>query len=408
MTQTTTAVVIGGGIAGPVTAIALRAAGIDATVYEAHPGGAEGVGAFLTLASNGIGALRTVDADARVLKVGFPTPEIILRSNTGKDLGCLTMGVPLADGTMSHTLKRADLYEAVRGEALSRRVAIEHGKRLTGVEESRDGVCALFDDGSEATCDILIGCDGVHSTVRRLIDPAAPRPTYSGLIGFGGYARDVAVDGKPGTYTMMFGKRAFFGYVIAPGDEVWWFANLPRRDEPVRGEMDATSPEEWRHTLLELFRDDAGPAAALVEASASSDTMKPTVIHSVPHLPKWHTDRTIVIGDAAHAPTPTSGQGASLAIEDAVVLAKCLRDVPESHKAFAAFESLRRERVERIIKDAARTNKTKAAGPIGRVVRDAMFPIVLKLMADSKRLKAPYEYSIDWNSRVVEQRLQTV
>jgi 2-polyprenyl-6-methoxyphenol hydroxylase-like FAD-dependent oxidoreductase len=80
----------------------------------------------------------------------------------------------------------------------------------------------------------------------------------------------------------------------------------------------------------------------------------------------------IVVGDAAHAPSPTSGQGASLSIEDAVVLAKCLRDLPSPQQAFDAFEATRRPRVERIIKAAARINNSKAAGPVGRVVRDAM------------------------------------
>jgi FAD-dependent urate hydroxylase len=106
MTQPRTALVIGGGIAGPVAAMALQRAGIQATVYEAHPRSAEGIGIFLTLASNGIDALRTIDADRPALAAGFPTPGILLRSTTGKDLGVARTALSLADSTTSHTMKR--------------------------------------------------------------------------------------------------------------------------------------------------------------------------------------------------------------------------------------------------------------------------------------------------------------
>ncbi len=379
--------IIGGGIAGPATAMALQKAGIDAVVYEAHPTSADGNGVFLTLAANGIDALRVLDVDA---PVGFATPGITLWSWTGKRLGETRAG-----GT---TVKRADLYQALHDEALARGIHIEHGKRLVDARDTGDGVRAVFADGSEATGDVLIGCDGVHSTARRLIDPKAPAPTYSGLITNGGYARGVRVDSEPGSYEMIFGKRAFFGYAAAPDGEVWWFANLPRRDEPARGELRAVSGEEWRGRLLQLFADDEGPAVPLIEATPEMLAMTP--IHAIPHLPAWRRGRMIVIGDAAHAPSPTSGQGASLSIEDGVVLAKCLRDLPDVPAALARFEAIRRPRVERIIKWAARINNSKAAGPVARVFRDAMLPTILKMTADSKALRETVDYHIDWDARV--------
>jgi FAD-dependent urate hydroxylase len=202
MTQPRTALVIGGGIAGPVAAMALQRAGIQATVYEAHPRGAEGIGIFLTLASNGIDALRTIDADKRAVAAGFPTPGILLRSTTGKHLGTARTGLSLPDGTTSHTMKRADLYQAIRDEATARGIVVEHGKCLVDAEPAGDGVRAVFEDGTDATGDVLIGADGVHSAVRRLIDPDAPAPTYVGLVNLGGYARGVHVDAEPGSYTL--------------------------------------------------------------------------------------------------------------------------------------------------------------------------------------------------------------
>jgi FAD-dependent urate hydroxylase len=396
MTRTRTALIIGGGIAGPAAAMALQKAGIDPVIYETHPAGADGIGVFLTLASNGVDALRTLGADKPALAAGFPTPAITLRSGTGKRLGQTRTGQPLPDGTTSHTIKRADLYRALHQEAISRGVRVERGKRLIAAEQTGGGVRVVFADDTEAAGDLLIGCDGVHSAVRRIIDPAAPAPAYAGLINTGGYARGVRVDTEPGSYEMIFGKRAFFGYAPAPGGEVWWFANVPRRDEPVRGEAGAVSGDQWRRRLLQLFAEDAGPAVPLIDASPRIMPMSP--IHVVPHLPTWHSERMIVIGDAAHAPSPTSGQGASLSIEDAVMLAKCLRDEPSPQAAFARFEEARRPRVERIIKWAARINNSKAAGPVTRVFRDTMLPTILKLTADSKALRQAFDYHIDWDT----------
>ena len=247
---------------------------------------------------------------------------------------------------------------------------------------------------------MLIGADGVHSVVRRLIDPNAPAPTYVGLVNLGGYARGVPVDAQPGSYTLIFGKRAFFGYLQAPDGEVWWFANVPRRDEPARGEVEAIPAEPWQRQLPALYADDAGPAARLVQASDPGDIKNASPIHSIPHLPRWHRGPMVVIGDAAHAPTPTSGQGASLAIEDAVVLAKCLRDLPNPQQAFARFETLRRPRVERIIKVAARINSNKTARPLTRVVRDAILPVILRITTNSKQVNQQFRYHIDWDTPI--------
>ena len=393
MTSTKTALVIGGGIAGPTTAMALQKAGIEATVYEAYPTAADHVGAFLTLASNGVDALGAIAADRPVLAAGFPTPSVTLRSGTGKRLGESALGDTLADGTTSHTMKRADLCRALHELAVSRGIRVEFGKRLVGAEDTGEGVGATFADGTAATGDFLIGCDGVHSRVRTIIDPLAPAPRYAGLLGTGGYVRDVDVATPPGAYEMIFGKRAFFGYTVAPDREVWWFANAPASDE---SEAQRVNSDAWRNRLLELFAEDAGPAVDLI--TASSAVLPMTAFHWMPPLPTWHAGRLIVIGDAAHAPTPTSGQGASLAIEDAVVLAQCLRDLPDPLGAFAQFESVRRPRVERIVRWAARMNRSKAPGPIGRKLRDAMLPVVLRMTADSKALRRTFDHHIDWDT----------
>jgi 2-polyprenyl-6-methoxyphenol hydroxylase-like FAD-dependent oxidoreductase len=398
MTRAKKALIVGGGVAGPVAAMALRQAGIDSVVYEAHAGGADDAGAFLTFASNGLDALRTIDAHHLVLSEGFPTPRMTIQSGTGKHLGDVPNGGTLPDGTVSQTLKRADLYRALRDEAVRRGARVEYGKRLVDAETTPDGVVAQFEDGTEAVGDLLIGADGIHSRTRRVIDPSAPRARYVPVLNIGGYARDVNVPAEPGTFRMVFGKRAFFGYAFHPSGEVWWFANPPRADEPARAELAAIGTGQWREMLMDLFAEDASPAVEIIRSTPGK--LAGWATYDLPSVPTWHREFMIIIGDAGHATAPSSGQGASMAIEDAVVLARCLRDLPDIPQAFAVYERLRRIRVERIVAHGARTSNSKAAGPFGRVLRDLMMPMILKRVANGGSLVWMHDYHIDWNEKV--------
>ena len=104
-----------------------------------------------------------------------------------------------------------------------------------------------------------------------------------------------------------------------------------------------------------------------------------------------------VIGDAAHAPSPTSGQGASMAIEDAVVLAKCLRDLSDPSAAFDAFEQLRRRRVQRIVAYGARGSSNKTVGSAGRVLRDLLLPLVFKYLVTERSVAWMYDHHVEWS-----------
>jgi 2-polyprenyl-6-methoxyphenol hydroxylase-like FAD-dependent oxidoreductase len=392
----TRALIIGGGVAGPVTAMALQRAGIDAVVYEAYPPSTEDVGSYLTVATNGLDALRAIGADGPVLEAGFPTPVNMLLSGTGRRLGTVSNGGRLPDGTVSHTIKRARLYRALQQQAAARGIPFEFGRRLVDAGAGPDGgVVARFEDGTEATGDLLVGADGVHSATRRLIDPAAPGGRYVGLVNFGGYTPEAAAGAEPGAWHMIFGRRAFFGYVVDPAGGTVWFANVPRA-QVSRAERDATTAEQWRRQLVELFAGDRGPASDLVAAGRLELAADNT--HDLPQVPTWHKGPLIVIGDAAHAPSPTSGQGASMAAEDAVVLARCLRDLPDIPRAFAAYEQLRRRRVERIVARGARSGSAKTQGPVGRVLRDLMLPLVFRFLVTDRSMAWIYDHHVDWDA----------
>ncbi|MFO0685497.1 MAG: FAD-dependent monooxygenase [Sandaracinus sp.] len=378
--------VVGGGIAGPVLGIGLRRAGIEPLVVEAREEAAtREAGLWLTVAVNGLRALATFGLDAAVREVSFPSREIELVGARGQRLGVSSLGGVLPDGTPTQTVKRGELRRVLVEAALREGVPLRYGARLADVDVQPDGrVRACFEDGSDELFDAVVGADGVHSRVRALVDPRAPAPREIEMGNVGGFVPAGRVQGAelaPGTYRMMFGRRAFFGHAVHPSGEVWWFANPP----PAPKGADAS----W---LAALFDEDAGPAAALVRA-----TPHPLVFTrqlELPSVPRWSRGPVGILGDAAHAASPTSGQGASLAIEDAVALARCLRDQP-APQAFAAFEAERRARVERVVAEAARTSSQKIPGPFGAFVRDRMLPIVLKLATRANR-DWLFEHRVAW------------
>src|SRR5690606_2044489 len=167
-----------------------------------------------------------------------------------------------------------------------------------------------------------------------------------------------------------------------------------------RGELDSVPTEEWRRRLLSLFADDAPFIARLIDATPE---ITATPIHDMPSLPAWHRGRVVLLGDAAHAVSPSAGQGASLALEDAIVLAKCLRDVAPVESALARYEALRRPRAERIVADGRRRGTYKALRSRAAVrLRDLVMPLALRVFANERRLAWIHDYRVRWDEPVTD------
>jgi 2-polyprenyl-6-methoxyphenol hydroxylase-like FAD-dependent oxidoreductase len=389
--------IAGGGVAGSVTAMALQRAGIGSTIFEAHPRTDADVGSYFTISPNGLDALDTIGALPLVKAAALPTRRNVLWSADGRRLGTPGLGRPLADGTPAQTLKRARLSRLLLDEAARRGIGVEFGRRLQDASVGPDGrVTATFADGGTASGDLLVGADGIHSVVRRLIDPNAPSGRYVGLTNFGGVTRGATPVGEPEAWHMIFGKRAFFGHIAAP-DGVVWFVNWPR-DEISPGERAVTSEERWREQLAELFTDDTGPAVDLIRDGVLELAGDNT--SDLPHVPVWHRGPIVIIGDAAHAPSPTSGQGASMAAEDGIVLAKALRDLPTIETALDAYEAARRARVEKIVAYGARGSSAKMPGRAGRIVRDAMLRFLFRYVVTDRSMAWMYDYRVEWDRRL--------
>ncbi|MES5818780.1 NAD(P)/FAD-dependent oxidoreductase [Streptomyces sp. RG80] len=351
--------VIGGGTGGTATALALHKAGFEVVVHEAHPDSAEDLGAFLTLASNGMRALAQLDATEAVTALGFPLRTLRLLDATGAEVAGHPLGEADDPLLRFRCLRRGDLNSALQQEASRRGITVRHGARLASVEEGPDGVTAHFADGGSATGDLLVGADGLGSTVRRTIAPGV-RPRYAAQRVFYGYTRDARPPGESGQFTMVRGSGAAFGYAVSPAGETYWFARVT--DAPLTAEE--LTRGGWRDPLVSLLRVDTGPAADIVAATA--DDVLVTNATEIPPGTPWRSARTVLVGDAAHAASPATGQGASMALEDAVVLAKSLRDTPDADSGLALYETLRRPRVER---NTAVSGSLSRGGPGGTVPR---------------------------------------
>ena len=386
------ALIVGAGVAGTVTAMALQQVGIEAEIFESHPPFHGDLGSYFTVTANGLEGLAAIGTRELATAAGFPTRRNVLWNEAGRRLASLPLDSSLPGSSAAHTMKRSRLTRELQDEAIRRGIRIEFGRRLSKAEVAADGrALATFEDGRTALGDLLIGADGVHSVVRRAIDPNAPAGRYVGLTNFGGVTRGAAKDIEPEAWHLIFGRQAFFGYQTTPDGDVVWFANVPR---PLitPDERASTTDDAWRRQLARLFAGDAGPAVELIEAGELELSADNT--HDLGHVPVWHRGPLIVIGDAAHAPAPTSGQGASMAIEDAIALAGELDRAASIEAAFAAYEELRRERVEKIVAWGARGSSNKVPGRFGRVVRDVMLRVLFRWVITEKSLGWMYDYRI--------------
>lgn len=249
----------------------LDRAGFIPEVYEASNKPREEEGAFLELAPMGVNVLKALDImDNDIQAVGgFPDSGIEFYNSVSKRIGELD-GSDEEEryGARSYIIKRGDLARLLREQAVDRGISVTFGKTLVDIDiEGADSVEAVFEDGTSASGDILVGCDGVHSRTRQLAFPDALKPEYTGMIDCGGFTTRPDSISSSSAMQMTFGKKAFFGYLAKPDDEVYWFDNIPWPTEPERGELDVISPQEWKQQLIELHDSDTGPIRRIIRST---------------------------------------------------------------------------------------------------------------------------------------------
>ena len=386
-------------MAGSAVAIGLRRIGCEVVMIERRTAAESRGGSYLTVAPNGLAALDALGVLDSVVDVGFPTSRNVMVGAGGRVLGSIGAGAPVRDGVAALTAPRWALAARLGELAVDAGAVVERGDAVEWVRQDGAGVVVECASGRSLTGDLLVGADGVNSVVRRAIDPDAPDARYVGLTNFGGITTTPATIGEfaPDGWTFVFGRRAFFGAHPTPDGDVVWFVNVP--ESPIdRARRDATSESQWRDRLADLLSVDPGPAADLVRAGRLQLAGDNT--YDLPEVARWSTGHMVLIGDAVHAPSPSSGQGASMAVEDAVVLAQALRDHPSPADGFTAYERARRRRVERIVAVGARSSSSKIPGPIGRLVMEMMMRLAFRTVVTEQKMAWMTDHRLRWDDPV--------
>jgi len=378
----TTVLVVGGGIAGSAIALFLKKAGFQPVVFEGYVLASD-IGGGLQVAPNGMRVLAQLGLAAPMLKEGVESAEFSFENQSGRVLARIPNGPASCYGLPSVFISRAVLHATLLGELERQKIPIHYSKRLQGVVSHGSSVTAEFADGSQAEGAMLIGADGIHSQTRRIVFPEASSPFYTGLMVVGGFAKDAALQPANAKLQsrahMIYGTNGFFGYGYydaADPTAVMWWSHQQRSEEPSAEELRSANPEVLREQLLDQHRGWAEPVPTILRR-AQRILWGP--IYDVPDLRAWSKNRVVLIGDAAHAISPHAGQGVSLALEDAICLAKCLRNVPYPD-AFAAYQSARQARVVKMIREARKRGDAKLTlTPGAAKVRDLILGAFLRL-----------------------------
>jgi 2-polyprenyl-6-methoxyphenol hydroxylase-like FAD-dependent oxidoreductase len=342
------AIIVGGGIGGLTAAVALGGAGVEAMVFE-HAEELREIGAGITLWANAMKALEKLGVHDALREAGAAELGGELRSWRGERISEIPADqLRSSHGEANLAVHRADLQGALLA-ALSQGT-VRLGAEFVGFTQDAAGVVARFADGSEERGELLVGADGIHSSVRAQLFGWRP-PRYAGYTAWRGIAD--AGDGlvREGFGLNLWGRGSEFGLVSVGRGRFYWFVT---RNAP---EGEAEDAHGRKREVLDLLGGWYEPTRTAVEATGESKILR-NDIHDRDPLERWGEGRVTLLGDAAHPMTPNLGQGACQAIEDAVVLARCLGAGGE------VVTSLRHYEDRRIPRTADVVRRSRLAGRI--------------------------------------------
>jgi len=371
-------IVVGGGIGGLTAAIALRRAGLEVVVFERAEELQE-IGAGLLLAANAQKALGKLGLEEAVVSLGTPASAGEIRSWRGEVLATIpAQEIEHRVGAASAAVHRADLQALLLQELGEGPLRL--GSEVEGFEQDEAGVTVLLAGDSEERADLLVGADGLHSRIReKLFGPGELR--YAGYTAWRAVAKPAREILPWGTGFESWGRGVRFGCAHIGKGRVYWFATRNAAEGGKDGPPG--SPTGARTALLRLFREWHHPVRKLIEATDEEAIRRDDLFDREPLSARWGVGRVTLLGDAAHPMTPNLGQGACQAIEDAVVLARCLREVDGVADALRRYEELRAARTARIVRQSRRIGRVgQLENPLLCRLRDralAMIPSKLQL-----------------------------
>ncbi len=339
--------IVGGGVGGLAAAIALHKAGHRVTVFEQASRYGR-VGADINLTPNAVKVCDGLGIGQALREHGAqPTHRISRTWDTGEETSRLEMAEAAVRSYNAPqiTIHRADLLEALTSRLPAGVLTLE--KRVATVERQAQGACVRFADGTQQAFDLVIGADGIHSVVRAALF-GQDHPEFTGLVSFRATIAREKVAQLPNidAFTKWWGPQPSIQIVTFPlnrGREQFIFATTAQ---------DGWRDESWTlpgdvHELRRIYQDFHPEARALLDAC--TEVTKSALYVREP-MPQWSQGAVTLLGDACHPMVPFMAQGACMALEDAVVLARALQgvDQPGVAAALARYENTRKERTARV------------------------------------------------------------
>ncbi|MBO0714524.1 MAG: FAD-dependent monooxygenase [Acidimicrobiales bacterium] len=342
--------IIGAGIGGLTLAACLLQMHLPVTVFE-QATEFRRVGTGIQLAPNAMKVLSPLGLRPRLEGLAFCPATM---ANREWDSGELTFELPLGEraeldyGAPYFLLHRGDLHQALLDRVPKDVIRLR--SRLVGIEGRGERIGLRFADGSHAEADVVVGADGVHSVVRDQIHVASA--SFTGRVAYRAvFDRELVRGPAPGPSTKWWGPdRHIVIYYVSAGREVYFTTSVP--DE-------AWTVESWsaRGSTTELRDAFAGFHEEVTGVLEACPSVHKWAIYDRDALPRWHTGNVVLLGDACHPMTPYMAQGGATAMEDAVVLARCMAAAGSGDlsAAFSRYETCRKPRTS-AIQSGSRSN----------------------------------------------------
>jgi salicylate hydroxylase len=398
MTATAPVLIAGGGIAGLALALALARRGLRSTVLERQKA-PTAAGAGIQLGPNGVRALQTLGvADALKTWVGEPEAIEVRAGSSGRRLARLPLGswIEKRHGAPYWVAHRGDLHAVLTAAtAAEPLIEMRAGFEVASAAQTTEQVIVADTAGRSIAGPILAGADGLWSAVRSGLTPgSAPRPAGATA------TRTVIPAGQAGALAgsavgVWLSRQAHVvHYPVRRGAEIA-VVIIAREAEARQGRgWDADADASRLPRRLAGFHPSL--IQVLVPASGHAWTWRQWALHTLPALPAWAQGRIVLLGDAAHPMLPYLAQGGALALEDAIVLADCLRragpeSAPEPAAALARFEALRAARARRVQAASLRQGRIYHLAPPLSWARDAVLAL-----APAPWLMAGYDWLYAW------------
>ena len=390
--------IVGAGLGGLVAAIAARRAGMEATIYEQAPAFG-GVGAGIQVGPNAVKVLRALGLESGLQAFGaMPEHHVGRNWKSGRILFKSATRVACLErfGAPYYQVQRSDLHAHLKAALPPE--AIRPGLRCVGVESTPAAARLRFADGSEIESDVVVGADGIHSTVRDcLLGPRKPR--FTGVICWRGQVEADRLPAgliPPDSLNWMGPGGCIVHYYVRPGRLINWIAH---RTTDIWAE-ESWSVEGDKREMLAAF--EGWHESLRILLGATERIYKWAILDREP-LPGWSKGRITLLGDAAHPMLPFLAQGGAMAMEDGYVLAQALRsgaaDVPA---ALLRYEGLRKDRTTRVqLGSRARADVCQVISPLAQLRRDAgyLFNQLFRPGAAVQRADWIYSYDVEGSFR---------